>query len=86
MPPFSAAPVRLCRRQTPTLLKDGHVELNYAVGADPELRVGILTGDLEMVAKILLAAEFAGFDGLFVVDHILGKGPFAKSSRQGSGH
>jgi hypothetical protein len=79
-------PFRLCRRQTTTLLKDRHVELEYAVGADPERRIGVLIGDLEMVAKILLAAEFAGFDGLFVVDRILGKGSFAKSSRQGSGH
>ncbi|MUZ74782.1 hypothetical protein GOZ90_19010 [Agrobacterium vitis] len=79
-------PFRLCRRQTPTLLKDRHVKLEYAVGADPQRRVGVLIGDLEMVAKILLAAELARFDGLFVIDRILGKGPFAEGGRQGTGH
>jgi hypothetical protein len=56
------------------------------MGAYPERRIYILIGDLEVVAKILLAAEFADFDGRLVIDCIFGEGPLAKGSRQGSSH
>jgi hypothetical protein len=40
----------------------------------------------QVVAKILLTAEFAGFDRRLVIDRVFGKGSLAKGSRQGSNH
>ncbi|OIQ66453.1 hypothetical protein GALL_519750 [mine drainage metagenome] len=77
---------RLGRGQAPTLLHDRHVELKDAMGADPKRLSGIVIGDLEVIAKILLAAEFAGFDWVVVIDRTLGEGPFVERSRQGFAH
>lgn len=73
-------------RQAPPFLHDRHVELKYAVGADPKRRIGIVIGDLEVVAKVLLAAEFTGFDGLLVIDCVVGEGPLVERSGQVSRH
>lgn len=77
---------RLGWRQAPPFLHDRHVELKYAVGADPKRRIGIVIGDLEVVAKVLLTAEFTGFDGLHVIDRVVGEGPLVERGRQGSRH
>lgn len=77
---------RLCRRQTSAFLQDRYIELKYAMGTYPECSVGILIGDFEVVAQILLTTEFTGFDRRFVIDCVFGKGPLAKGSRQGSSH
>lgn len=80
--------VTLClgRRQASAFLDDRHIELKYAVGADPKRRICIVIGDLEVVAKVLLTAEFTGFDGLFVIDRVIGEGPLVERGRQGSRH
>ena len=52
------------------MFEDGHVELEDTVRPDPEGRLGILIGDLEMVSQILLVAQFAGFDRLLVIDRV----------------
>lgn len=80
--------VTLCLgwRQAPTFLHDRHVELKYAVRSDPKRRIGIVIGDLEVVAKVLLAAEFTGFDRLLVIYCVVGEGPLVERSRQGSRH
>ncbi|MBS9721460.1 hypothetical protein JYU29_12270 [Tianweitania sp. BSSL-BM11] len=78
--------LRLGRRQAPTFLHDRHIELQYAMGTDPKRCVGIVVGDLEVIAKVLLTAEFTGVDGLLMIDRVVGEGPFVERSRQGSRH
>lgn len=77
--------VTLClgRRQASAFLDDRHIELKYAVGVDPKRRICIVIGDLEVVAKILLTAELTGFDGLFVIDRVVGERPLFERSRLG---
>ena len=53
--------LRLLGREASAPLNDCDIELEYAMRADPQGRLGILIGDLEMVAQILLPTEFAGF-------------------------
>jgi len=78
--------LRLGRRQAPAFLHDRYIELQYAMGADPKCCVGIVIGDLEVIAKVLLTAEFAGFDRLLVIDRVVSEGPFVERSRQGCRH
>ncbi len=79
-------PLRLFRRKAAAILENGDVELKYAVRPDPQCRVGISIGDLEMVSQIPLAAELAGFDRGLVVYGVFGERPFSESRRQGFRH
>lgn len=79
-------PLRLGRRQAPAFLDDGHIKLQYAMRTDPKRCVSIMVGNLEVVAKVLLTAELAGFDGLLVIDRVVSEGPFGECGRQGSSH
>jgi hypothetical protein len=86
VPRSDTTTLRLARRQAPAFLHDGHGELQYAMGADPKCCVGIVISDLEVIAKVLLTAEFAGFDGLLVIDRVVSEGPSVERSRRGSLH
>ena len=73
-----------CWIKAASTFKDGDPKAQDAVGPDPEGVVGQGIPNQEMIAQLLLVAEFAGLLGLLVVLDGLGKGPLLEGFRQSS--